>query len=72
MSRLMVVEVPSYSCEFKGIREICELVRCRECKYAEVSLSPIKGLWCTRFGIKDMAMEDDDFCSKGERKDNDS
>ena len=32
MSRLMIVEVPSYSCEFKGIREICELVRCKECK----------------------------------------
>ena len=33
MSRLMIVEVPSYSCEFKGIREICELVRCKECKH---------------------------------------
>ena len=41
---------------------------CRECKYAEVSVSPITGLWCTRFGINDMAMEDDDFCSHGQRK----
>ena len=45
-----------------------DIVRCRECKYAEVSVSPITGLWCTRFGINDMAMEADDFCSYGERK----
>ena len=44
------------------------IVRCRECKYAEVSVSPITGLWCTRFGINDMAMEADDFCSYGERE----
>ena len=43
------------------------IVRCRECKYAEVSVSPITGLWCTRFGINDMAMKADDFCSYGER-----
>ena len=35
MSRLMIVEVPSYSCEFKGIREVRELVRCRECEYQD-------------------------------------
>ena len=45
-----------------------DIVRCGECKYAEVSVSPITGLWCTRFGINDMAMEDNDFCSYGERK----
>lgn len=44
------------------------IVRCSECKYAEVSVSPITGLWCTRFGINDMAMADDDFCSYGERR----
>ena len=43
-----------------------DIVRCKECKYAEVSVSPITGLWCTRFN--DMAMEDDDFCSHGQRK----
>ena len=43
-----------------------DVVRCKECKYAEVSVSPITGLWCTRFN--DMAMEDDDFCSHGQRK----
>ena len=47
-----------------------DIVRCRECKYAEVSVSPITGLWCIRFGINDMAMEADDFCSYGERKEN--
>ena len=46
-----------------------EVVRCKDCKYAEVSVSPITGLWCTRFGINDMAMEDDDYCSYGERED---
>ena len=45
-----------------------DIVRCGECKYAEVSVSPITGLWCTRFGINDMAIEDDDFCSYGERE----
>lgn len=45
-----------------------DIVRCRECKYAEVSISPITGLWCIRFGINDMAMAADDFCSYGERK----
>lgn len=45
-----------------------DIVRCKECKYAEVSVSPITGLWCTRFGINDMAMEDDDYCSYGERE----
>ena len=36
MSRLMIVEVPSYSCEFRGIREIRELVCCKECKHRPV------------------------------------
>ena len=45
-----------------------EIIRCRECKYAEVSVSPITGLWCIRFGINDMAMEADDFCSYGKPK----
>ena len=49
-----------------------DIVRCRECKYAEVSVSPITGLWCTRFGINDMAMEADDFCSYGCRKESDN
>lgn len=39
MSRLMIVEVPSYSCEFKGIREICEIVLCGGCKDGKEDLS---------------------------------
>lgn len=45
-----------------------DIVCCGECKYAEVSVSPIAGLWCIRFGINDMAMKADDFCSYGERE----
>lgn len=64
MSRLMIVEVPSYSCEFKGIREVCELVRCGECKH-----------WCKGdevYGIcyrcpNTRQMNADDFCSYGSR-----
>ena len=41
---------------------------CRECKYSEKATSPITALWCKRFGLKDMAVEADDFCSYGERK----
>lgn len=63
--------------DWKTAHEIANVVKyapsidicfCRECKYAEVSVSPITGLWCTRFGINDMAMEADDFCSYGERE----
>ena len=44
-----------------------DIVRCGECKYSEKTSSPITALWCKRFGLKDMAVEDDDFCSYGER-----
>ena len=44
-----------------------DIVRCRECIYAEKALSPITALWCKRFGLKDMAVEADDFCSYRER-----
>lgn len=68
MSRLMIVEVPSYSCEFKGIREVCELVSCRECKYA--SDDGTYGCMCEHFNDTSDAyhrMWSDDFCSRGER-----
>ena len=41
---------------------------CRECKHSEKTSSPITALWCKRFGLKDMAVEADDFCSYGERE----
>ena len=61
MSRLMIVEVPSYSCEFKGIREVCELVRCKDCKYASH--------WRTLgiCAVTNQRVKADDFCSYGER-----
>lgn len=60
MSKLIIVEVPSYSCEFKGIREICELVRCGECKWRKAEMMP-KSVKCLFSGNAD------DFCSYGER-----
>ena len=51
MSKLMIVEVPSYSCEFKGIREICELVRCGECKHSDGNPPIADGrYWCNMHG----------------------
>lgn len=64
MSRLMIVEVPSYSSEFKGIREVCELVRCQECKYwrnKDSQQIPTASIMCGH-------MHPDDFCSYGEPK----
>ena len=42
-----------------------DIVCCRECKYSEKTSSPITALWCKRFGLEDMAVEADDFCSYG-------
>lgn len=70
MSKLMIVEVPSYSCEFKGIREVRELVCCRECRLNETDDCPMvyytpleDGGFETRWWNKP-----DDFCSWGERE----
>lgn len=77
MSRLMIVEVPSYSCEFKGIREICDLVRCRECKYCEEYESTVgtefvcSRTWCSPYDWANRPyfyVKPDDFCSYGERR----
>ena len=69
MSKLMIVEVPSYTCEFKGIREVRELIRCRECGHHKKTYVTYKGekivcYRCMEFGID---VEADDFCSYGER-----
>ena len=40
MRKLMIVEVPSYSCEFKGIREVRELILCGECRHKPVKEDP--------------------------------
>ena len=44
------------------------VVRCKDCEYAEVKEEPIKGMWCTRFGLHDMAVGDNCFCSWAERR----
>ena len=44
-----------------------EIICCRECKHSEKTSSPITALWCKRFGLEDMAVEADDFCSYGSR-----
>ena len=62
MSKLMIVEVPSYSSEFKGIREVCELVRCVECRYKEMEICPMYKL--TKAGV----LKPYDFCSYGEKE----
>ena len=64
MSSLMIVEVPSYTSEFKGIREVQELVRCGECKYWKSTVQMPNGteVKCL-YGRKA-----DDFCSYGERE----
>lgn len=66
MSRLMIVEVPSYTCEFKGIREVCELVRCRECIHWKQAPKTDKG-WCDRL---DGLLEPTWYCADGERNSN--
>ena len=72
MSRLMIVEVPSYSCEFRGIREICELVRCCECKYwGGCKSTAHNSNQCGRMAEEqnlDYWTRADDYCSYGERK----
>lgn len=63
MSRLMIVEAPSYSCEFKGIREVRELVRCGECIHRKDYECDHITLDGTRCGVTD-----DWFCADGERE----
>ena len=64
MSKLMIVEVPSYSCEFRGIREVAELIRCKECIQNSINCDGDEN-WCFRFGYD---VYDDDFCSYGKRE----
>ncbi len=68
MSKLMIVEVPSYSCEFKGIREVCELVRCKECKH-DAYIAKCEDVMCMKTGA---SMKKNDFCSYGQRKERSS
>ena len=84
MSGLMIVEVPSYSSEFKGIREVAELVRCKECKHKPVKedadgenygfniVAPERSSLCpciVEDGWYSWMPKDDFFCGYGERED---
>ena len=62
MSKLMIVEVPSYSSEFKGIREIGEIVLCDECKYSDGKPIADGRYLCNMHGS---FMR---YCSEGEKK----
>ena len=42
-----------------------EMVFCKECKYWE---NKENAVWCRRTAIGIFRMEEDDFCSKGEKK----
>lgn len=84
MSRLMIVEVPSYSSEFKGIREVSELIKCKECKHKPVKedadgvdwgfniVAPEGSSICPCIvddGWYSWMPKDDFFCGYGERED---
>ena len=43
-----------------------EVVRCKDCRYCQ---SDVHGLWC--FNDYEHSLQPNDFCSYGERKDND-
>lgn len=48
---------------------IAELIHCRECKYCDTS--SLGGRYCQLWDVADCEeafVEDDDFCSKGERR----
>ena len=44
-----------------------EVVRCKDCKKGHPELAPNGGVWCA---VWNHVFRDDEFCSKGERKDN--
>ena len=73
MSRLMIVEVPSYSCEFKGIREVRELVCCGECRcWERLNYEAPKEGWCNdpTLYCDGRWTNANDYCSYGERSAN--
>ena len=47
--------------------DVVEVVRCKECKYREKMT--YKYIWCAKHKVFMAMKSDDDYCSKGERKD---
>ena len=58
--RLIIKEQPTV--------DAVEVVRCKDCKKGHPELAPNGGVWCA---VWNHVFRDDEFCSKGERKDND-
>ena len=80
----MIVEVPSYTSEFKGIREVAKLIRCKECKHRPVKedadgadygfniIAPEGSSRCPCIiddGWYSWMPKDNFFCGYGERRD---
>ena len=47
--------------------DVVEVVRCKDCKYREKMTD--KYIWCAKHKVFMEMKSDDDYCSKGERKD---
>lgn len=47
--------------------DVVEVVRCKDCKYREKMTD--KYIWCAKHKVFMAMKSDDDYCSKGERKD---
>ena len=67
MSRLMIVEVPSYSSEFKGIKEVTELIRCKECKHEPICTHSVQHTTHEPTSVT-VGYKTVEWCSYGERK----
>jgi hypothetical protein len=60
------IEKGAISDEIAKKRGLQELVRCKDCKHREESVSPSWEAWCNRLHC---GCDDDWFCADGERKD---
>lgn len=65
--RVHIKDLTSIELEDASDVDVVEVVRCKDCKHGLKVVAPITAIFCTRFGAKDMAVEDDDYCSYGER-----
>lgn len=58
--------IHSASCSaYEPKTDAVEVVRCKDCRYC---MRDMHGLWC--FNDYEHNLQPDDFCSRGERKDN--
>lgn len=53
--------------EYMLLEDCVEIVRCKDCMQNTINTDGTTLPWCYKFGY---AVEDTDFCSYGERKDN--